>query len=216
VYTFTCLKRIKRYPFLLETEFSCFRLNSVGWTIIRNVYDVECNRKVRPKHVSALKFVTVVTYVYATVIFPIVYVARYVAELVDQNEPARFSPRQKNIADLQKIYVALTKIMCVQDFSDHQQFLSDRQPCFSDRRQFFTVRHPHDHRAGLCFTLRHHNAKWRQFSQRGFAWVSAFSRFFVHGQTFQEGPATSSESWKNREHARPHCKNIAPTLSRSY
>jgi hypothetical protein len=35
------------------------------------------NRKVQPKHVSAVKFVTVVTY--TAVIFPIVCVARYVA-----------------------------------------------------------------------------------------------------------------------------------------
>ena len=42
-------------------------------------------RKVRPKHVSAIKFATVLAY--ATVIFPIVCVARYVAELVNQHEP---------------------------------------------------------------------------------------------------------------------------------
>ena len=85
-------------------------------------------RKVRPKHVSAIKFVTFVTY--ATVIFPIVYVARYVAKLVDPNKPARFSPRQKEFADRkkkiaqhQKICVALPKIYVCAIFCDHQQFL---------------------------------------------------------------------------------------------
>jgi hypothetical protein len=45
--------------------------------------------KVRPKHVSAVKFASVVKD--TTVIFPIVCVARYVAKLVDANEPARLS-----------------------------------------------------------------------------------------------------------------------------
>jgi hypothetical protein len=108
-------------------------------------------RKVRPKHVSAVKFVNDVTY--TTVIIPIVCLARYLAELVNQNELARLSPCQKQIADHQKISVAFTKIVYVQDFSDHQQFISDRQQFISDRQHFFIDHHPHENRAGLCVTL---------------------------------------------------------------
>jgi hypothetical protein len=55
----------------------------------------------------------VTVFTYAPGIFPIVRVASYVAKLVDPNEPARFSLRQK-------IFVACTKLsIYVQFFPDH-------------------------------------------------------------------------------------------------
>jgi hypothetical protein len=72
-----------------------------------------------------------------------------------------------------------------QFLSDRKQFLSDRQQILSDRQQFFTDRHPHDNRAGLRFTLRHHDSEWKQFSPPSIAWFSSFSRFPMHGRTFR-------------------------------
>ena len=55
-----------------------------------------------------VKFLTVVTY--APGIFPFICVARFVAELVNPNEPARYSPRQKILFDRQKICFAFKKV----------------------------------------------------------------------------------------------------------
>jgi hypothetical protein len=52
--------------------------------------------------------VTVVTY--APGIFPIECVARYVAELVNPNEPAKFSPRQE------KLLIVRKKLLTVSNF----------------------------------------------------------------------------------------------------
>jgi hypothetical protein len=45
--------------------------------------------------------------------------------------------------------------------------------------------------------------------------ASAYNQYKaeVRGRTFLEGLAAPSQSWKNREHVRPHSKNIAPTLT---
>ena len=40
---------------------------------------------------------------------------------------------------------------------------------FSDRQQFLTHRHPHDNRAGLCFTLRHYDSESKPFSPPGYS-----------------------------------------------
>ena len=63
--------------------------------------------KARPKHVSAVNFVTVVTY--SPGIFQFVCVARFVAGLVDPNEAARFSPCQKILLTGNKKLLTVSK-----------------------------------------------------------------------------------------------------------
>jgi hypothetical protein len=56
-------------------------------------------RSGRPKHVPAVKFVTILTY--APAVSQIVRVARFIAPTVDPNESARFSDRQQILSDRQ-------------------------------------------------------------------------------------------------------------------
>ena len=102
------------------------RVGRVRVRVSNQVVAITCSgpRKVRPKHISAVKFVTVVTYDLG--VFPNVCVTRYEAELVDANEPARFSSRQKKIADGQKIWFSHNElILCA------RQHILNRYPTSS-------------------------------------------------------------------------------------
>ena len=126
---------------------------------------------------------------YATVIFPIVCVARYVAELVDQHTPARFSPHQKELLTVSKKLLIVRKncrpsenLCCL-----YEDYVRAR---FFWPSAIFTDRHPLENRAGLCFTLHHYDAERKQFSPRGIAWFSTFSR--MAGPSWWENSADKS------------------------
>jgi hypothetical protein len=137
---------------------------------------------------------------YAPAVSQIVCAARYLATpTVNPKESARFSDRQQILSDRQN------------KFADHQQLLYACKKFLSHvcifcpnvaidtllllekiaySQQKLADSHPHDNRAGLCFTLCHHNhSEWKLFSPPGYHVFSPNSRLFqMHGRTFWDPP----------------------------
>ena len=131
--------------------------------------------KVRPNYVSAIKFVTIVTY--SPVIFQSLCVAKFVAGLVDPNEPAQCSPRQKKLQTVSKNLLTVSK--------SSLSLRSNRRHLVCFYISKFLLTRIHMIVAPAFDSLRVTTTQnGMDFHLRGISMFSTLSRFPRYGRTF--------------------------------